>query len=42
MMFGVVGYMFMFGMSWYGLFGWDFSLMMFDSFDDWGLIFFVF
>jgi Amt family ammonium transporter len=42
MMFGAVGYMLMFGTSWHGLFGWDPSLMMFDSLDDWGLTFFVF
>lgn len=42
MTFGAIGFMFMFGASTTGLFGWDRSLLMFDHLDDWSLTFFVF
>jgi len=42
MVFGAVGYMLMFGTSWNGLIGWDPSLFMFDSLDEWSMTFFVF
>ena len=42
MMFGAVGFMLMFGTSVGGLFGWDSSMLMFDSLSDWALTFFVF
>lgn len=42
MVFGAVGFMLMFGASVNGLFGWQPSLLMFNSLDDWSLTFFVF